>query len=179
VQAVEKRLDYNEFEVINWEKMIPALVETRQLKEGSSNLILYILYFIISFALFGTILMMSKERELEFGILVSIGMQRWKLMIGVWLETIFLGLIGSISGIFLSIPMCYYFKKNPIDMGALGGEELVEVYENFGIDPVLPFAFEFNIFFEQALIMFIITTILALYPLVKIFRLKPVEAMRA
>ena len=36
-------------------------------------------------------------------------------------------------------------------MGAMGGEELVEVYENFGIEPVLAFAFEFNIFFEQAI----------------------------
>ena len=64
-------------------------------------------------------------------------------------------------------------------MGAMGGEELVEVYENFGIEPILPFAFEFKIFFEQAMIMFIITTILALYPLWKILLLKPVEAMRA
>ncbi len=64
-------------------------------------------------------------------------------------------------------------------MGAMGGEELVEVYENFGIEPVLAFAFEFNIFFEQAIIMFIITSILAIYPLWKIYQLKPVEAMRA
>ena len=179
IKAVGKTLDYEKFELIDWNMMIPSLVETRELKEGSSNLILGILYFIISFALFGTILMMSKEREYEFGILVSIGMQRWKLIISVWLETIFLGLIGAIIGILLSIPICYYFNVNPIDMGALGGEEIVEVYENFGIEPILPFAFEFQIFFEQAMIMFIITTILALYPLWKILRLKPVEAMRA
>ncbi len=66
-----------------------------------------------------------------------------------------------------------------IDMGTMGGAELVEVYENFGIEPLLPFAFEFNIFFEQAIIMFIITSILAIYPLWKIYQLKPVEAMRA
>jgi len=179
VLAANKTLDKNEFEVIDWEKMIPQLVETRELKEGSSNLILYILYFIISFALFGTILMMSKEREHEFGILVSIGMQRWQMALGVWLETIFLGLIGAIAGILLSMPICYYFMVNPIDMGVMGGEELVEVYENFGIEPVLPFAFDFKIFLEQAIIMFIITTILALYPLWSIFKLKPVEAMRA
>ncbi len=179
VLAAENVLDNEQFEIIDWERMIPALVETRELKEGSSNLILYLLYFIISFALFGTILMMSKEREHEFGILVSIGMQKWKLMIGVWLETVFLGLIGAFVGIIISIPICYYYNVNPIDMGVMGGEELVEVYENFGIEPVLPFAFEFNIFFEQAVIMFIITTILALYPLLKIFGLKPVEAMRA
>lgn len=172
-------LDFEQFELVDWNRMIPSLVETRELKEGSSNLILGILYFIISFALFGTILMMSKEREYEFGILVSIGMNRWKLYVSVWMETIFLGLIGAIIGILLSIPICYYFNVNPIDMGAVGGDEIAEVYENFGIEPILPFAFEFKIFFEQAMIMFIITSILALYPLWKIFWLKPVEAMRA
>ena len=91
INAVEKTLDFDQFELIDWNMMIPSLVETRELKEGSSNLILGILYFIISFALFGTILMMSKEREYEFGILVSIGMQRWKLILSVWLETIFPG----------------------------------------------------------------------------------------
>ena len=179
INAVQNKLNNEQFELIDWNKMIPSLVETRELKEGSSNLILGILYFIISFALFGTILMMSKEREYEFGILVAIGMKRWKLYSSVWMETIFLGLIGAIIGILMSIPICYYFNVNPIDMGALGGDEIAEVYENFGIEPILPFAFEFKIFFEQAMIMFIITSILALYPLWKILTLKPVEAMRA
>lgn len=177
VQEVNNTLNQDEFEVIDWKEMIPQLLETRELKEGSSNLILAILYFIISFALFGAILMMSKEREYEFGILISIGMQRLKLFAIVWLETVFLGIIGAIAGILISIPICYYYNVNPIDLAVMG-EEAVEVYENFGIDPVLPFAFDFNIFFDQALIMFFITTILAIYPLFWILRMKPMEAMR-
>lgn len=177
LKAVSARLDNEKFEVKDWQQMIPELLEARALDEGSAVIILGILYFIITFAIFGTILMMTKEREYEFGVLTAIGMRRWKLFSVIWWETVFVGFIGSIVGILISIPINYYYHVNPIDM-AIMGEEAVATYEKFGIEPVLPFAFEFSIFFFQALIIFIVTTILALYPLWKIQTLLPVEAMR-
>lgn len=177
LKVVNATLDNEKYEVKDWQQMIPELLEARELDEGSAILILGILYFIITFAIFGTILMMTKEREYEFGVLVSIGMGRWKLFSVVWWETVFVGLLGALLGIVISIPINYYYHANPIDL-SLMGEEAVATYEKFGIDPVLPFAFEFSIFFNQALIIFIVTTVLALYPLWKIKGLKPVEAMR-
>ncbi len=177
LKTVSAKLNDETYEVKNWEQMIPELLEARALDEGGSIIILGILYFIITFAIFGTILMMTKEREYEFGILTAIGMRRWKLFSIVWLETVIVGFIGSLVGILISIPINYYYSVNPVDL-AIMGEEAVATYEKFGIDPVLPFAFDFNIFFLQALIIFIVTTILALYPFYKIQFLKPVEAMR-
>jgi ABC-type antimicrobial peptide transport system permease subunit len=121
--------------------------------------------------------MMTKEREYEFGVLTAIGMRRWKLFSVIWWETVLVGFVGSIVGILISVPINYYYHKNPIDMAVMG-EEAVATYEKFGIEPVLPFAFEFSIFFYQALIIFFVTTILALYPYWKIKTLFPVEAMR-
>ncbi len=177
LKAAYSKLDNEKYEVKNWEQMMPDLLEARELDEGSGLLVLGLLYFIITFAIFGTILMMTKEREYEFGVLVSIGMRRWKLFSIIWWETVLVGFIGSIAGILISIPICYYYKLNPIDMGKLG-DGAVEAYEKFGIDPVMPFAFEFNVFFTQAIIIFIATTILALYPFWKIKNLYPVDAMR-
>lgn len=177
LKAVNSKLDNEKYEVKNWEQMMPELLEARELDEGGGLLVLGILYFIITFAIFGTILMMTKEREYEFGVLVSIGMRRWKLFSIIWWETVLVGFIGSIAGILISIPICYYYNVNPIDM-AIMGEEAVEAYEKFGIDAVMPFAFEFSVFFNQALIIFIVTTILALYPFWKIKNLYPVDAMR-
>lgn len=177
LKVVNASLDNGKYEVKDWEQMIPELLEARELDEGSAILILGMLYFIITFAIFGTILMMTKEREYEFGVLVAIGMRRSKLFSVIWLETVFVGFIGSILGILISIPINYYYYANPIDM-SLMGEEAVAAYEKFGIDPVLPFAFEFSIFFWQAFTIFVVTSILALYPLWKIKNLYPVEAMR-
>jgi len=121
--------------------------------------------------------MMTKERSYEFGVLTAIGMRRSKLFSIIWLETIIVAMVGAIVGILMSIPLVYYFNIHPLDM-AIMGEEAVVAYEKMGIQSTLPTAFEFTIFFQQALVIFLVTSILALYPLITIMKLKPVEAMR-
>lgn len=175
--AVNEELQSEDYEIKSWQELIPELLEARQLDEAGGYLILALLYLIIFFGLFGTILMMTKEREYEFGVLTAIGMSRYKLFGTIWIETLLLGLLGSVLGILLSIPLCHYVATHPIDISSFG-EGAAEAYEKFGIQPILQGTFEWGIFFDQALIIFIATTLLALYPLGTIMRLKPVEAMR-
>lgn len=176
-KAISSKLEAGKYEVKNWEQMIPDLLEARALDVGSGRLILAILYFIITFAIFGTILMMTKEREYEFGVLMAIGMRRWRLFSVIWTETVLVGFLGAVLGILMSIPICYYYYVNPIDLTSFG-EGAAASFEKFGIVPELPFAFDFTIYFYQALIIFIATTMLAAYPFWKIKNLFPVEAMR-
>ena len=110
--------------------------------------------------------------------MTAIGMSRGRLALVTWLEIFFLGMIGAIAGILVSIPLVYYFHINPIDMGAMQ-QGMDDVYEKFGMEPVIPAAFDLTIFLGNALTIFIITTLLSIYPIINIFRLKPVEAMRA
>ncbi len=177
VKAVKANLPAEEYEVLNWEQMIPELVEARELDTAANMIILFILYILIAFGIFGTVLMMVKEREYEFGVLTAIGMKRGKLAGIIWLETLIIGAIGTILGILFSAPIIYYFHKNPIDTSGLG-EEYTATYEKFGMEPVLPAAFEWTIFTEQAIIVFFIVTLMAIYPFWQIWKLKPVEAMR-
>lgn len=167
-----------QYELMDWKALMPELVETRQLKEGGNYIFIAILYLLISFAIFGTILMMTKERSYEFGVLTAIGMRRGKLFSIVWLETIMVAMVGAIVGILMSVPLVYYLKVKPLTIEMMG-KEAAAAYEKFGLQGNLPAAFEWNIFFTQALIIFLITSILALYPLFTIMQLKPVEAMRA
>ena len=166
-----------EYEVMGYQEMLPELMQARQLDEGGSTIILGILYALITFAIFGTILMMTKERSYEFGVLTTIGMRRLQLFSIVWLETILVSFIGAIIGALLATPLVYYLHVNPLDMTALG-EEAVATYEKFGMEPIIPAAFEASLFLKQGFIIFIVTCILGLYPLWKIMKLHPVEAMR-
>ena len=45
----------------------------------SGMIMIIILYLVIAFGIFGTVLMMTAERRREFGVLVAIGMQKSKL----------------------------------------------------------------------------------------------------
>lgn len=173
--ALHNRLDTSAYEVMDWEAMLPDLVEARKLDTAGNVIVYFILYLIIAFGIFGTILMMAKEREYEFGVLIAIGLQRWQLALSVWIEVVLLGILGALAGILLSIPVVLYFKWNPIRFSG----EMASSLEKFGFEPIFPATFEPQIFLTQALYVFIVTAVLAVYPIVKIRRLQPVAAMRA
>lgn len=174
VAALRTQLDTSAYEVMDWEELLPDLVQARELDTAGNVIVYFILYMIIAFGIFGTILMMSKEREYEFGVLISIGLQRWQLALSVWIEVILLGVLGAVSGILLSMPIVYYFKVNPIRFGG----EMASSLEKFGFEPIFPATFDLQIFLTQALYVFILTAVLALYPIFKIRKLQPVQAMR-
>jgi len=175
--SLNNKLDMEKMELIKWEKLVPGLISAMNAKLNGTYLFMLILYAIITFGILGTILMMIKEREYEFGILIGIGMKRRLLSFIVWLESVFLGLIGAFAGILISMPLVYYFKVNPLDMSK-AVEDAKEMYEEMGVEPIFPTAFEFSTFFSQAVIVFIITSFLALIAVWKIKKIKAVDAMK-
>lgn len=174
LKTLESKLGADQYEFMDWITLIPDLVQAKALDEAGGTLILGLLYLIITFGIFGTILMMIKERQYEFGVLISIGFKRWKLAFMVWLEILAMGLIGAFAGILISIPIVNYLFRNPIRFTG----DMAEAYLKFGVEPVLPAAFDIRIFAFQALVIFFATSILALYPIFKIKSLHPVKAMR-
>ncbi len=175
VAAVRAQLPVEAYEVMDWQEMLPDLVEAKALDSAGNYIVYFILYLIIAFGIFGTILMMTKEREYEFGVLVAIGMRRFRLSATIWLEVLMLGILGALAGILASIPVVYYFYRNPIRFGG----EYAGMMEKFGFEPIFPALFEPHIFWLQAVIVFCLTAVLGLYPLFKISRMRPVEAMRS
>lgn len=172
--AIGEVLDTSAYEIMKWDALLPDLVQAKSLDSAGNYIVYFILYSIIAFGIFGTILMMTKEREYEFGILIGIGMRRFRLSAIVWLEIVLLGMLGALMGIVVSTPIVWYFNQNPMRFSG----NYADLLEKFGFEPIFPTAFDPMIFVTQALIIFIMTVLLALYPWFKIRRLKPVEAMR-
>jgi len=175
--TLKTKLDTAQYEVLNWREMLPELQQAKEIDTAGGQVMLLVLYIIITFVLLGTILMMTKERMHEFGILTAIGMDKKRLAGTVWLEIIILGILGVIVGIILGAVVVYYFYTHPLDL-AIMGEDAVKTYENFGVEPIFPAAFEWPIFIYQAVIVAILTTLLSLYPIFKILKLNPIAAMR-
>jgi ABC-type lipoprotein release transport system permease subunit len=174
VKAIKAKLPMEEYEVMDWQELLPDLVQAKELDSAGNYIVYFILYMIIAFGIFGTVLMMTKEREYEFGILIAIGMQRMKLAAVVWLEVFILGIIGALAGIVAAMPVVWHFKLNPLRFSGAYAESM----EKFGFEPIFPAEFKLEHFLLQALIVLLITTVVAFYPLLKIRKLEPVEAMR-
>ncbi len=178
VGAVKGLVSDEEYEVMDYKELMPELMQARQLDEGGGYVTIGILYVLIAFAIFGTIIMMTQERQYEYGVLTSIGMGRWTLFSVTFLETIVLALAGALLGILLALPVVYYMHINPLDLSQMG-EDATAAFENFGMEPVVPAALSAKVFLNQALIIFFITILLGIFPLYKILNLNPVAAMRS
>lgn len=164
-----------DYEVMSWKEMLPELIQLIEADNIGGMIMLGILYLIIGFGMFGTILMMTNERTYEFGVLVSVGMKRWKLIVTMLLESILVSFLGVIAGVIFSIPVLIYFYHNPIHLG----RDLADFTEKYDIQPVLNFSLDPQIFYTQAIYVLVIAIIINVYPIYKIMKLKPVEALRA
>ena len=133
-----------------------------------------ILYIVIAFGVFGTVMMMISERIREFGILISVGMKKIRLILVSFIETIWVSFLGVIIGIGGSIPIIYYLHNNPLNISGEGAQ----VFDSLGIEPIMMFSTDFFIFFYQALVVFIIALATAVYPILFIRSLQPAEAIR-
>jgi len=175
MQELSTTLDTSQYEIMDWKALLPDLVEAKQLDSGGNIIVYFILYMIIAFGILGTILMMTKERSYEMGVLVAIGMKRWQLGSVIWLEVVLMGLLGALLGILFSWPLVAYFHIHPLEFAG----DYSATMEQFGFEAIFPAAYRWVIFAQQALIVIIITVVLGLYPMWKIHRLQPIQAMRA
>ncbi len=174
VDKLKSELDTEIYEIMGWEELLPELVESIELDYVGGLIMRYILYTVIAFGIFGTFLMMVNERKYEFGIMMAVGMHRYSLQIVVFMETILIAITGTIMGILVSLPLIVYFYFNPIYFTG----EYATMFESYGMEPIMPFSMDSEIFTGQGTAVLIIASILALYPLFAIFRLKINQAIR-
>jgi ABC-type lipoprotein release transport system permease subunit len=174
VSSKVRNLFDESYEVMTWEDLSPELVQSIQIDNAQGIIMLGILYLVIAFGIFGTIMMMTAERVKEFGILISVGMKKWKLYLVTTLETIFISFIGVVAGGIVSLPIILYFVNNPIPLTG----EYAEAILAWGFEPILPFAINPGMFFAQMWTVLAIAILSVLYPVNFIRKLKPVEAVR-
>ena len=173
VSSLGKNLK-EEYEMMTWQEMMPEIEQVIKADSAGGLVMIFILYMIITFGIFGTVLMMTQERKYEFGVVVSIGMKKIKLMISMVYETIFLTSIGVLTGVFLSRPLVLYFYNNPLEFPS----EQAEVMENQGFENIIPFMSSYDIPITHGFIIFFISLFICIYPIITIYKLNPVKAMK-
>lgn len=163
-----------QYEVMPWQVMMPEIANHIKADGFSFYIFSGILYLIIGFGLFGTVLMMTTERKYEFGMLIAIGMKKTKLELILLGETVLITFFGVLSGFILSLPLVIYLKERPIRFGG----EIAKVYEQFGFEALFPTDVDQSIFFTQSFIVLAMSIVIGLYPLWHIRGLDPVKAMK-
>lgn len=173
-EELRTELDTAQFEVLDWEEAMPELVQAIEADGAGGIIMLMILYMVVTFGMFGTMLMLIQERTYEFGVLLSIGMTRFKLWAIVFYEGVMTTMLGAFFGVLGVYPFVLYFFNNPYEFTGGAADAMREQ----GWEPVLPASLDPSIAISQMLIVVVISILIAFYPAITISKLKPVEARR-
>ena len=162
------------YEVITWKTILSDMLQTIKVDNISGQIMLLILYIIAAFGIFSTILMMTMEKRKQYAIMVSIGMERRKLVWVSIFETFIISVIGIIVGLLLASPLVFYLHAHPIPITG----EMAKMYLQFNIAPVLPFSVKTHVFLSQVVIVFSLSLLSALYPIIYLSRFNILNAFR-
>jgi len=171
---VKQKIDPEQYQVLGWEVMNKELIQMIETDNAGGVIMIAILYMVIAFGIFGTVLMMTNERIREFSVMVAIGMQKVQLAKVVIVELFMLTAMAVAAGIMISLPVMFYFYYNPIEFSG----DAVEVMQDFNFEPVMPMSMEGSIFVFQGIAISILSLIAMSYPTIKILNLEVVKGLR-
>ena len=164
----------NKLVVLDWMELMPGLIQSIQIDLVSGLIMYVILIIVVAFSILNTFLMVIFERTKEFGVFMAIGTTPGRLTRLLLLESTALTLLGTVIGIIAGSLVTWYFQVHGIVFS--GASEMLRQY---GLpERMYPQLSTLSIVIGAGLVL-IITLMTALYPALKVRRLRPVEAMRA
>ncbi len=161
--------------VMEWREMNEVMVSQMDADDKGGQIMLGILYLVIAFGVFGTVLMLTAERKREFGVLVAIGMQKKKLASIMTMEMLLIGLIGILAGALVASIVILYGVEHPLIFKG----ETAKIFEEYGMEPKMAFWNIDTYYIWQMVIVAFMVLLAIAYPMRKIFGMKVVNALRA
>jgi ABC-type lipoprotein release transport system permease subunit len=163
-----------DLEVMTWKKIQPELAMMTEMVSQFYLIFGIIILAALAFGIINTMLMVVLERTRELGMLTAIGMNKKKVFLMIMLESVFLSLIGAVTGMIISFILVKITGNSGINLA-----QAAEGFEALGYSAIVYPKISAG-FFGIVTILIIITGILSsVYPALKALRLNPVEAIRA
>ena len=159
--------------VEGWDDISKELAYANEMLSAVLYIFMMIILSGLSFGVVNTMLMAILERRKEIGMLMSIGMNRYKIFMMISFETIFLSLIALPFGLLTSYMIVDYYSVVGIDLS------IVEAgLENFGVGTRLYFKVPNEEYFNVSLMVFVISIFSSVFPSIRALKINPVEATK-
>lgn len=159
---------------LSWDEVLPGVKQGIEFDWKSAQVMYFVLMMVVGFGIMNTFLMSFLERTKEFGVMMSIGMKQTQIARLIFLEAMLLTSLGVIVGLIGGTAITYYFQVHGITFS--GMEEMMAEY---GMSATQYPDLQFWLFKRVVIQIMVIAAAVALYPAIKILRLKPVEALRS
>tara|TARA_B100000579_G_scaffold436732_1_gene463620 strand:+ start:4912 stop:6138 length:1227 start_codon:yes stop_codon:yes gene_type:complete len=159
--------------VEGWDDISKELAYANEMLSAVLYIFMMIILSGLSFGVINTMLMAILERRKEIGMLMSIGMNRYKIFMMISFETIFLSLIALPFGLLTSYLIVEYYSVVGIDLSVVEAG-----LENFGVGTRLYFKVPNEEYFYVSLMVFVISIFSSIFPSVRALKINPVEATK-
>jgi len=158
----------------SWLQIMAELVKAMQLDSLFGYITLGVIFIVILFVIMIYTLLTVYSRIREIGVLRAIGTTPKQVFGMLVLEGALLAAVSVVIGGLIGGGVAYYFHINPITMAGFE-----EQFKQYGLAvSAIPTAFQPVTIVRDMLVMFILSVLSTLYPILKINRYRPVEAMR-
>jgi len=164
---------WTNLDVKSWRELLPEVSLVEETMDVSMLLIMAIILLGLLFGIINTMLMSVLERVKELGMLMAIGMTRFRIFLMIMLETVFLALTGGIAGMVVALILIYINGKTGLDLSAWS-----DAYARMGYESIIYPVIEFRIILYIAIMVFFTGIAGAIMPAVKALKLRPAEAIR-
>lgn len=160
-------------EIKSWKELSPELGLTVSVGNQMAYILMGIILLALAFGIVNTMMMAVLERTREIGMLLALGMNKFKIFLMILLETVFLILAGCPFGIALGLITIAVTKKDGIDFSRFS-----EVYSSFGYESIIYPSLTFSQFgIIMGLVLFA-ALLSALFPAIRALSLNPAESLK-
>ena len=165
--------DVSDYFAEGWYDIEPYLKFTSTLTEFMLLIFMSVILLALGFAIVNTMLMVILERTKELGMIMAIGMNRFKVFKMIMYETTILAIVGGALGILVSVIFTWYYGDVGIDISSVG-----EGFESLGYGSVMRPVLEFVDYIEVIVLVFITGLIASIFPTIRALKMRPAEAIR-
>ena len=159
---------------LDWETLTPGLKQAIQADMTSAWFMYGILIVLVAFSVLNTQLMSVLERTREFGVIMALGIKPRRLAMLVLLETLLMALLGLVIGVMLGAGVAAYFAE-----AGFAYPGMDQMAAKFNMPAVMYPSLGPLALLLGPVVVFMFCLLAAIYPALKLYALRPIEAMRA
>ena len=168
----------SETAALTWKETQPDLESFIAMKKGGMIVFEALILILCGAGIFNTLFVSVMERLREFGILIAVGFQPSRLFILVMLESLWLGLLGLVLGVFFVAWPYYYLSRTGIDFSALYADQQSIDVAGVGMSMVMKVGIYPESATAIALAVLAATLFSGLYPAWRAGRVEPVDSIK-
>ena len=161
-------------DVMSWKTLLPDVAMLNDLVEVSMVIIMVIILAALGFGIVNTMLMVVLERVKELGMLMAIGMNKFRIFNMIILESVLLCLTGALAGMVMGAVLIEIFSKKGIDLTTFAQKGM----EAWGFNPVMYPSLSWQYYLVVAALVVITGLAASAYPAWKALKLNPADALR-